>query len=116
MADQERIFLTRWIQLAQGCPEPVAQYKAIPARKFRWDYAWVDHKILLEVQGGTWSGGAHARGAGIRRDADKNNLAVAAGWRCFYATADLLRDDPSLLISQIKGLISKSELVDIHGA
>lgn len=114
MADQERIFLTRWLQLAQSWPEPVPQYKAIVGRQFKWDYAWPEHKILLEVQGGTWSGGAHARGAGIRRDADKNNLAVAAGWRCFYATSDLLREAPDTLVSQIKRLISEWELVGRH--
>lgn len=101
----ERTFLTRWRQLAQELPEPIAEYQIIPTRKFRWDGAWPKQKVAIEVQGGTWSGGSHGRGSGITRDCQKNNLAVAAGWRVFYVTTDMLRDDPITFIEQIKQVL-----------
>lgn len=106
----EKKFLAKWESVAQpDDPRPVTEYYAVPKRRFRWDVAWPDHKILIEIQGGTWNGGAHGRGSGIRRDANKNNLAVAAGWRCFFVTPDLLREDADLLIAQIKGLMKESK-------
>lgn len=64
-------------------PEPAREYPAIEGRKFRFDFAWPDHRLLLEVQGGTFARGksGHSSGMGINRDCEKNNLAVLAGWR-----------------------------------
>jgi len=47
---------------AAGLPEPVAQFEAVPGREFRWDFAWPGHKLLVEVNGGTWISGKHASG------------------------------------------------------
>jgi very-short-patch-repair endonuclease len=105
----EQIFITRWKQIAPDYPMPEPEYYIIPKRRFRWDGAWPEQKVAIEIQGGTWSGGSHGRGSGIRRDCEKNNLAVAAGWRVFYATTDLLRDDPFTLIEQIKSALGKAE-------
>jgi very-short-patch-repair endonuclease len=80
-----------WWQIqAIGLSLPERQAKIISDRKFRWDFAWLDRKLTVEIQGGIWSGGAHSRGGGIQRDYEKNNLAVLAGWRCLYfTTADV---------------------------
>ena len=66
---------------ALGLPEPVREYPAIKGRKFRFDFAWLEHKLLVEVNGGTYTQGAHSTGQGIRRDYEKSNLATLAGWR-----------------------------------
>jgi hypothetical protein len=81
-------------------PEPVLQFKAIPGRKFAWDFAWPDHKVLLEVQGGTWSHNrtAHSTGAGIRRDCIKGCLAVIYGYRNLQVTSDMVTDGTALAI------------------
>lgn len=57
------------------------EYIAISGRKFRFDFAFRAAKLLIEVQGGTFSGGAHGRGVGINRDYEKSNLAQLNGWR-----------------------------------
>jgi hypothetical protein len=69
---------------AMGLPEPEREYRAIKGRKFRFDFAWTEphHRLLVEVQGGTYTKGAHSTGAGIARDYEKANLACLAGWRC----------------------------------
>lgn len=37
---------------AAGLPEPEREYRAIKGRKFRFDFAWVERKLLVEVNGG----------------------------------------------------------------
>lgn len=84
---------TRLIQ--SGLRGYVRQFKAIPGRKWAWDFAYPQAKVLIEVHGGTWSSGksGHTSGAGIRRDCEKANAATLAGWRCFAFTSDMIRDD-----------------------
>ena len=59
------------------------QFKAIPGRQFKWDFAFPESRLLIEVQGGTFSRkkSGHKTGMGINRDCEKSNLAVIAGWR-----------------------------------
>jgi hypothetical protein len=64
-------------------PAPVFEFLHIPGRRFRLDYAWPDHRIGLEVQGGIWTRGKHSRGAGQKIDMEKNNLGILHGWRVF---------------------------------
>lgn len=59
----------------------VREYAAIPGRKFRFDFAFIAERLLVEINGGTFNGGAHGRGVGINRDYEKNNLAVKEDWR-----------------------------------
>lgn len=82
--------LARHIALA-GLPDPVREFACIPGRKFRFDFAWPKHGLLLEVQGGTFSTGAHSTGTGISRDCEKLNLAVIAGWRVMHVTCDQIK-------------------------
>lgn len=66
---------------ALGLPEPVREYPAIKGRKFRFDFAWIDARLLVEINGGTFTQGGHSTGTGIRRDYEKANLATLQGWR-----------------------------------
>ena len=63
-----------------GLPEPVAEHCWHPTRKFRADFAWPEHRIILEVEGGIWVSGKHGRGSGIVKDIEKQNEAAALGW------------------------------------
>ena len=67
-------------------PQPVEEYRFIPNRKFRADFAWPKHRILLEVNGGVWIGGRHTRGKGYERDLEKMNLAQDNDWKIFQFT------------------------------
>ena len=79
MSDLEDLFALH--VRAAGLPEPIREYQAIKGRKFRFDFAWLDARLLVEVNGGTYTKGAHSTGQGIRRDYEKCNLATLAGWR-----------------------------------
>lgn len=66
---------------AVGLPEPVAEHRFAPPRRWRLDLAWIDQKVAVEIDGGAFIAGRHARGAGIRNDCEKVSEAVASGWR-----------------------------------
>lgn len=87
--------LLRQMKLA-GLPEPVREYKAIPSRRFRWDMAWPESRLLVEVQGAVWVKGGHSTGGGINRDCEKSNLATLDGWRCLSFTKDMIKDGRAL--------------------
>jgi len=66
-----------------GFPAPLREYAAVPGRRFRWDFAWPDKRVLVEINGGTYAHMGHSTGSGIARDYEKSNLAMLAGWRTF---------------------------------
>lgn len=66
---------------AAGLTGYVREYAAIPGRKFRFDFCFKRERLLIEINGGTYNGGAHGRGCGINRDYIKNNLAILNGWK-----------------------------------
>lgn len=75
--------------LAQmGLPKPMTELRFHATRKWRFDYAWPDHKIALEIEGGAWTNGRHTRGAGFIADMAKYNAAQEIGWRVFRVTPD----------------------------
>lgn len=61
-------------------PEPVREHRFCK-RMWRFDFAWVEQKIAVEVEGGTWTNGRHSRGTGIAADMEKYNHAAILGWR-----------------------------------
>lgn len=63
-----------------GLPAPVYEYQFCPGRKWRFDLAWPEHRVAVEVQGGIWTSGRHARGRGIAGDMEKFNTATRMGW------------------------------------
>lgn len=50
-------------------------------RDFRFDFCFKEEKLLIEVDGGIYSGGRHTRGAGFEDDCTKINQAVLMGYR-----------------------------------
>ena len=81
---------------AAGLPEPQREYRIIPGKRSRADFAWPEHKLAVEIEGGTWSGGRHVRGAGYANDCRKYNLAVLHGWRVLRFTSEMVRDGEAL--------------------
>ena len=81
---------------AKRIPKPEAEVRFHPVRKFRFDWAWPDAKLALEVEGGVWSGGAHGRGTGIVRDMAKATLAAEEGWRIIRVTPSNLATMPTM--------------------
>lgn len=85
-------------------PVPVKEHVFHPTRKWRFDYAWPEYKVALEVEGGIWmrGRGAHSRPQGIERDIEKYNAAVVLGWRVLRVVpTDLHRKITTDLLRQV---------------
>ena len=87
-SDLERTFANQ-IRLA-GLPEPVAEYRFHATRRWRFDFAYPDLKLAVEIEGGIWRRGRHNRASGFVRDAEKYNEAAIAGCmqRCNTGSRD----------------------------
>jgi very-short-patch-repair endonuclease len=104
-----RHLLTRVRQT--GLPEPVTEYRFIALRRWRFDLAWPDRRIAVEVDGGTWIGGRHVSGAGYDADCHKINAATEAGWRVFrYSTGMVLADEAIIQIERVLTAEHSSEV------
>lgn len=79
-----------------GLPVPEREHRFHPTRRWRFDFAWPDHLIACEVEGATWSGGRHTRGAGFEADCEKYNEACLLGWRVLKVTGAMVRDGRAL--------------------
>jgi very-short-patch-repair endonuclease len=94
------------------CPDlavgMVEQYKIVPDRKWRWDFAWPEKKVAIECHGGLYSGGAHTRPAGVQRDMNKANAATVAGWRVLYFSTDDIEDDPEDVINTVRAVVERT--------
>jgi len=55
-------------------------------RMWRFDFAWPDKLVALEVQGGIFSRGRHARPRGVLNDYEKFSEAAILGWRVILVT------------------------------
>jgi len=66
---------------ALNLPYPQPEYKFHPYRRWRFDYAWIDRKVALEIEGGVWTQGRHNRAKGFIGDMEKYNAAMILGWK-----------------------------------
>jgi len=62
-------------------PDAVAELRFHPTRKWSADFAIPSAKLLIEIEGGVWSGGRHTSGAGFVGDMEKYNAATCLGYR-----------------------------------
>ena len=72
-------FVKTWALLNKP-PALVEEHRFHETRKWRFDFAHLETKTAIEIEGGVWSGGRHTRGAGYAKDAEKYNEANFAGW------------------------------------
>jgi hypothetical protein len=97
---------------AAGLPAPVLELRFHPTRRWRFDLAWPQWQLAIEIEGGIWGKGGrrsaacrlcgardtghHARGVGILRDIEKGNAAILAGYRVLRVTPDMVNSGEAL--------------------
>jgi len=81
---------------AAGLPTPVRELAFAKPRRWRFDFCWPAHSLALEVDGGSWTGGRHTRGAGVAADCEKACEAAIRGWRVLRVDGDQVRDGRAL--------------------
>ncbi|HAV2830853.1 DUF559 domain-containing protein [Acinetobacter baumannii] len=79
------------------------EYKFHPERKWRADFLIKGSKILIEVEGGIWSGGRHTRGKGYLGDMEKYNSAAMMGFTVLRFDTQQVKS--GLAIKQIENLV-----------
>ncbi|MHC3125283.1 DUF559 domain-containing protein [Acinetobacter sp. GN11] len=81
------------------------EYKFHPTRKWRADFLITGTKILIEVEGGVWSGGRHTRGKGYIGDMEKYNEAAMMGFTVLRFSTEQVKS--GLAVQQIVKMVSK---------
>ena len=71
-------------------PELKRQHKFHPKRKWPFDFAHLETKTAIEIEGGTWINGRHNRGQGFEDDCYKYNAAEAMRWHVFKLTSKMI--------------------------
>lgn len=79
------------------------EYKFHPKRKWRADFHIMGKKILIEVEGGIWSGGRHTRGKGYIGDMEKYNAAVVMGYQVLRFSTEQVKS--GLAVQQIEMMV-----------
>ena len=65
--------------------------KELDLGDWRFDFAWPDRKIAVEIEGATWTGGRHTRGSGFEEDCRKYNAATSLGWQVYRFTGSQVK-------------------------
>lgn len=76
-------------QQAKALKLPVMQeeYAFHKTRRWRFDFAWPQFKLAVELEGGTLSRGRHVRPQGFQNDCEKYNKATLLGWQVLRFTS-----------------------------
>lgn len=75
-------------------PNPEREYRFHATRKWRFDFAWPDSKVAVEIDGGgfTFGGGKHMQ----PRDLEKLNTAASLGWKVYRFTPEMIRKSQAI--------------------
>lgn len=79
-------------------PSPETEYRFHPVRRWRFDFAWPEQRVAVEVDGATWTHGRHTRGIGYAADCEKINTATEIGWRVYRFTTDQVRNGTAVML------------------
>jgi len=75
------------------------EYRFHPVRKWRFDFAFIDKKIAVEVEGITFYGknkngsmklGRHQTGKGVEADLEKYDEAMRLGWNVYRCSQKMV--------------------------
>lgn len=81
----------------------VKEHRFHPIRRWRFDFAWPESMVALEMDGiaKQAGGGRHSYDG----DREKMNMAVSMGWHVFRYSGKLLRSNPHKAIKMLSELI-----------
>lgn len=83
------------------------EYKFHPTRKWKFDFAFPERKIAVEVEGSAFGGGRHQRFTGYEQDMLKYNAAGKLGWIVLRYTTQLVKNGVAVAdIEEILGRVN----------
>jgi len=80
MKPKSALYPTVLLYLKRDHPDAVAEFRFHPIRRWRADFAIPSKKLLIEIDGGVFSGGRHTQGLGFIADQQKLNAAAVLGY------------------------------------
>jgi hypothetical protein len=86
-------------------PECIREHIFHPTRKWRFDLAWPDKMIAIEVHGGEWIGGRHVTGSGLKADCEKTRAAMLLGWKVFPYTGSEVTSGVMKIIEEMSEVL-----------
>lgn len=81
------------------------EYQFHPTRKWRFDFAFVDQKIAVELHGGVFTQGRHTRGLGVENDMRKINAAILLGWSVLCFSSGMVKNGEAA--AQVEIMLTK---------
>jgi len=102
-ADKKQLFKFYFRMFNDGMLPPEEEYNfdSEIGRRHRFDFAWPDRKIAVEVEGNAWhtaGGGRHMQDS----DMEKYNIAAVLGWRVLRFSPGMLNSDPENCIETVR--------------
>lgn len=83
---------------ADRLPEPVREHRFHPRRRWRFDFAWPELMLAVEVDGGQYLGGRghHYSPEGIAKDREKTIAADRLGWTVLHFPGSQVRSGQAI--------------------
>lgn len=92
---------------AAGIGEPITELQFLKERKWRFDFAWPEERIAIEVNGGGGRG-RHNTVIGNTKDSEKLNAAQVAGWIVLQYTVISVKDSVQIAADLIKAALLRA--------
>jgi len=107
------------VSLALQCraarlPEPEAEARFHPTRRWKFDYLFRGFGLAVEVQGGNFVRGRHVQGAALIQEYEKLNAAAALGYRIIFVTPRQVANGQAL--AAIEAALTPAALMTAIGA
>ena len=80
------------------------EHRFHPTRKWRFDFAWPEFLVALEIEGGLWSKGRHVNPQGFISDCEKYNEASSLGWAVIRCPPTFIS---SKMVTWVKDVIQR---------
>lgn len=106
-----QLFLDNLQLLYPDHPEMQEQFYYAKPRRFRADFAFVQQRLLVEIEGGVYTGEGHGGDySGMVNDLRRSRHASAKGWRVFRISRPCLEKEPDQVFELLRESLGKITL------
>lgn len=88
-----------WFQITKlsRLPRPEREVRLVEGRAWRCDFVWFEpNRLVVEIEGGSWTGGRHVRPRGFREDMKKYNAIEKLGFPVIRFTPEAVKSGEAL--------------------
>ncbi len=103
-----QLFLNDLQMLYPDHPPMTEQFYYAKPRRFRADFAFVEQRLLVEIEGGVYTGEGHGGDySGMVNDLRRSRHASAHGWRVFRISRPCLEKEPVQVFELLRESLGK---------